>query len=67
MTGNTRVNPGHVETFMRHLAFPATKQEILQHARDNEAPSEILSLLERIEERDYMNAVDVAVAAGNAE
>ena len=52
---------------MRHLAFPATKQEILQHARDNEAPSEILSLLERIEERDYMNAADVAVAAGNAE
>ena len=52
---------------MRHLAFPATKQEILRHAQDNEAPSEILFLLERIEERDYMNAADVAAAAGNAE
>lgn len=59
-TNRERPNPIEVETHLKGIEFPANKQELIEHARQNQAPEEVLATLEPMPDREFGNAADVA-------
>ncbi|ADI64079.1 DUF2795 domain-containing protein [Trichormus azollae] len=41
------------------IDFPANKQKLVNHARDNNANQEIIEILQEMPEREYDNMADV--------
>ncbi|WP_413171179.1 DUF2795 domain-containing protein [Anabaena azotica] len=41
------------------IDFPANKQKLVNHARDNKANQEIIQILQEMPEREYDNMADV--------
>ena len=47
------VNPIQVQKALGGMNYPAQKQEIIEHARQQGADEEVISALERIPDREY--------------
>lgn len=62
-----RPEPIAVEKHLKGIKFPADKQDLIAHAQQNDAPEEVLSTLERMPDREYGNAADVAKGVGEIE
>jgi hypothetical protein len=61
-------NPGFIEV-QKHLAgmhYPAEKAELLDTAREHDAPDDVIALLEAIEERTYESPAEVSKAVSQA-
>jgi hypothetical protein len=48
-----------VADFLGGLDFPVTKKEVLEYARDNNAPPDIMETLTRLPERRYFSITSV--------
>ena len=48
-----RVNPIQAQRFLGGLDYPASKQQVVDHARGRDADEEIVSALEQIADREY--------------
>lgn len=59
-----RPNPIEVEKHLKGIKFPANRDDLIEHARQNHAPEEVLSTLERMPDREFSNAADVAKGGG---
>lgn len=55
-----------VQKSLGGLNFPATKEDIIDHAKRNGASNEILQLLEELPRQPYENAGDVTRGFGDA-
>jgi len=53
-----------VEKFVQGMDFPASKQEVLEHARAQNAPDQVMTLLQQLQSRLYSSPEDVARDAG---
>lgn len=60
-------SPSNIARFLRGIDFPADRQEILDQARSNGAPGEVLDVLEHIPERDYGNMAELMKGVGEVE
>lgn len=65
--GRASVQPGHgnasaaeIEKYVKGIDFPCSKDELIRHARDNDAPDEVLNAMEDFPEQEYDSAIDVA-------
>ncbi len=56
-----------VGRYLKGIHFPATKEALIQRARELEAPVGVLSLLARFEERCYYSATEVTREVCSAE
>lgn len=61
---STKASPVDVEKHLKGIHFPAGKRELISHARDRNAPENVLSVLQRMPEREYGSAADVAKGMG---
>ncbi len=52
--------PIETQKALKGMDYPAGKQEIIEKARDNKAPQEVIQILEDIPDREYENAADVS-------
>ncbi len=62
-----KASPAAVERYLRGIHFPAEKRELIQHAKENGAPDDVLRVLSRFEDKEYSGAVDVAKEVGKVE
>lgn len=46
-------NAIEVQKYLSGVDYPASRDELVQHARDASAPDEVVALLEGIEDRQY--------------
>ena len=54
------VNPVELEAkYLLGMRLPGGKQAVIETARSNDAPSRVLALLERLEEREYRHVGDL--------
>ena len=49
---------------LKDLDFPANKDKIIQFVQQNPNEGDLMSVLQRIEDREYRNVSDVTKAAG---
>ncbi|HUS57904.1 MAG TPA: DUF2795 domain-containing protein [Planctomycetota bacterium] len=62
-----RVSPAQVEKFLKGIDFPAGKQDIINHAKQNKATDDVMQLLQQMPDKDYASAADVAKEIGKVE
>lgn len=58
-------NPLKIQNFLGGVDYPVGRQELLDKARENGAPEDVIGVLERIEDREYVTPAEVTKAAAN--
>ena len=53
-----------IQQYLRDIDFPVEKQDLIQHAREKNAPDEVVSVLEKVPDGQYSNPADVSDAVG---
>lgn len=59
-----RANPIQVQEYLSGMDYPADKEEIIDHARDQGADEDVMQTLQQLPEQDYRTAADVSRAIG---
>ena len=60
----TKANPIQVQKFLSGMDYPASKDEIVEHAKSKGADENIMDTLEQLPEEDYETPADVSKAIG---
>ncbi len=62
-----KASPAAVERYMKGIDLPAQKKDLIERAKQNNAPEDVMSVLNRFEEKTYNTAVDIAKEVGRIE
>jgi hypothetical protein len=62
-----KANPIQVQKYLSGMDYPADKDEIIDHAKDQGADDDIVQILQQLPEQDYKTAADVSKAIGQIE
>lgn len=62
-----KASPAEVERFLNGIDFPASKQDPIQHAENNNAAEHVMEALNSMPDKQYASAADVAKGIGGAE
>ena len=60
-------SPANVQTYLRDVEYPASKDDLLAQARRNSAPQEILDTIERLPEDQFGGPQEVMKGYGEIE
>jgi hypothetical protein len=66
-TARKKPSPIEVGRHLKGIKFPVNKQDLIEHARQNHAPDDLLSVLEQIPDREFRTAADVTRGVGEVE
>ncbi|MBD2453327.1 DUF2795 domain-containing protein [Nostoc sp. FACHB-87] len=63
-----KANPVEIQKHLKGIDYPASKQELVQHAQKQGADRKVLSLLEQLpDNEEFENPTDVNKAIGEIE
>jgi hypothetical protein len=62
-----KANPIQVQKYLSGMDYPADKDEIIDHAKDQGADNDVAQILQQLPERDYKTAADISKAIGQIE
>jgi hypothetical protein len=62
-----KVNPIQIQKHLKGMDYPATKEELLEHAKQNGADRDAQSVLEQLPEDEYETPAEVSKAIGQLE
>jgi len=62
-----KTSPAIVESYVKGVHFPAQKEDLVNQARDNGAPEDVLDVLDKFSDRDYKSPIDIAREVPKAE
>lgn len=57
-------SPSNVQSYLKGVSYPATKDDLLKVAKGNKAPSEILQILRGLGDGEYGGPQEVMKAYG---
>jgi hypothetical protein len=60
-------SPANLQKYLRDVGYPASKDDLLEQARRNEAPKEILETIQRLPEDQFGGPQDVMKGYGEIE
>lgn len=60
--GHGNVSASEVEQFIKGVDFPCAKEGLVEKARSNNAPQEVLSTIENFPDQEFGSPTDVARA-----
>jgi hypothetical protein len=56
-----------IQEFLRGMDYPSKRDGILEKARRNNAPNDVLDILNQIPDQEYESAAEVSKAIGKIE
>ncbi|HEY9661577.1 MAG TPA: DUF2795 domain-containing protein [Allocoleopsis sp.] len=59
-----KVNPIQLQKHLKGMDYPASKEDLLQHAKKHGADDNVCSVLEQLPEDEYETPADVSKAVG---
>lgn len=60
-----KANPVELQKHLKGVDYPASKEELIEHAREQGADKQLISLLEQLpEDEEYENPADLNKAIG---
>ncbi|QIR39970.1 DUF2795 domain-containing protein [Tolypothrix sp. PCC 7910] len=63
-----KANPISVQKFLKGIDYPATIEELIEHAQEQGADEDVLSMLEELpEDEEFESPTDVSEALGELE
>ncbi len=60
------VSAAKITHFLEGMGFPASKQQIISYARDNNAPQDVMDMLQNMQEGTYYSIASIWEAVGKA-
>lgn len=60
--GKYKISPIELQKFLRGIDFPASKEDLINHARRNRVSEEIISMLEGMRTNRFISPTDVSDA-----
>jgi hypothetical protein len=60
-------SPANIANFLEGINFPASKDELVNHAEDNNAPQEVIDVLDQLPDQEYTSMADVMSGIGQVE
>jgi hypothetical protein len=65
-TNMAKANPVEIQKHLKGVDYPAGKQELIQHARQQKADQDVLSILEQLPDNvEFSNPTDLNKAIGD--
>ena len=61
-----KASPAAIERYIKSSHFPASKTDLIKKAKDNNAPSDVLNVLNRLEDKEYNTITDIAKEVSRA-
>ena len=55
-----KASPTAVEKYLKGINFPASKEDLLEHARDNNAPDDVLNVINQFTDKEYNGPIDIS-------
>jgi hypothetical protein len=62
-----KASPAAIERYLKGINFPAGKEDLLKHAKENQSPEDVLHVLNQFEEKEYHSVIDVSKEVGRIE
>jgi hypothetical protein len=66
-TSTPHVSPTNLAHYLKGAQFPASKQDLKADAQKNQAPQEILQIIDELPEDNYRTMAEVMKALGRVE
>lgn len=61
-----KANPVEIQKHLKGVDYPANKQQLIEHARQQKADQDVLSILEQLpDDEEYNNPTDLNKAIGD--
>jgi hypothetical protein len=58
--GKIKTAPVQVQKYLKGIDYPATKQQLIEHAKKNQASDDVISMLEDIKGNKFNDPADVS-------
>lgn len=62
-----KASPAAIEHYLKGIDYPVNKADLINHARSNDAPSNVMYILGQFEEKQYHSPIDVSKEVGRIE
>jgi hypothetical protein len=62
-----KASPAAIERYLKGINFPANKKTLIKHAKENQAPKDVLHVLDQFQEKEYHSVIDVSKEVGRIE
>ncbi|WP_038466549.1 DUF2795 domain-containing protein [Candidatus Odyssella acanthamoebae] len=62
-----QLTPIAIEKYLKGISFPASKNDLIRQAEDNQAPDAVINVLEEFSDKEYNSVTDVAQEAKKSE
>ncbi|WP_292518827.1 DUF2795 domain-containing protein [Methanoculleus sp.] len=62
---HVRLSAADLQTYLKGIDYPAGREDLVAHARRNNAPESVVSVLEQFSDRTYRSAAEVSEEFGN--
>jgi hypothetical protein len=59
--------PIQVQKYLKGMDYPASKKDLIEHARKNDATDDIISMLEGMRANKFNDPADVSKALGDSD
>ncbi len=60
-----KASPAAIEKYLHGVDFPAEKNQLLQHAKKNQAPESVLKSIDGLPSKTYNSPIDISKAMGS--
>lgn len=58
------VSVGEIQSYLGGVDYPKNKQQLIDHARSQGAPQEVIDLLQKMEDKQFHDPTDVSQSIG---
>jgi hypothetical protein len=62
-----KASPAAIERYLKGIHFPVNKNNLIEHAQQQGAPSDVLSVLNRFDEQEYHSVIDISKEVSRVE
>jgi hypothetical protein len=59
-----KASPAAIERYLKGIHYPASKEDLVNQAKQNSAPSDVMHVLNRFADKDYVSTIEVAKEVG---
>ncbi|MBE9179239.1 DUF2795 domain-containing protein [Oculatella sp. LEGE 06141] len=62
-----KANPIQIQKFLKGISYPASKEDVVSHAKEQGADKEVLNTLQQMPDDEFETSADVSKAIGAVE
>lgn len=62
-----KINPIQLQKHLKGVDYPASKEELIEHAKQNGADENAIAVLEQLPDEEYEGPTDCLLAVGDME